>query len=203
MKRREFITLVGGAAAKCPLAARAQQANRVRRVGALIGGGESTLQMQARYSAFREGLEARGWFENRNLRIGVRFASASDQLRAAAELVALAPEVILSAPVGLRPLQQVTSTIPVVFVLLLDPVGTGFVASLARPAGNMTGFAVFDPMNSTWPLPSLTMKQASFLSSMVQGGGKRRAWAIGRESSETIPLTDREATTDISETSRP
>ena len=149
MRRREVIALLGGATVAWPLAARAQQANRMRRVGALIGGGESTLQMQARYGAFKEGLEARGWFENRNLRIDVRFANASDQLRAAAELVALAPEVILSAPVGLRPLQQMTSTIPVVFVLLLDPVGTGFVASLARPAGNMTGFAVFDPMNST------------------------------------------------------
>jgi putative ABC transport system substrate-binding protein len=145
MKRRQFITLLGGAAA-WPIAARAQQPERMRRIGALISGGENAPQTQARYGAFRKGLEALGWIEGRNLRIDVRYASTDDQYRTyAAEMVALASEVILSSPTGLRPLQQATRAIPIVFVVLLDPVGEGFVANLARPGGNMTGFAAYDP----------------------------------------------------------
>jgi putative ABC transport system substrate-binding protein len=150
MKRREFITLLGGAAAS-PLAAHAQQPDRVRRVGVLFNAAENAPQTQARLGAFRKGLEALGWVEGRNIRTVYRYTNGSpDGLRTgAAELVALAPEVILSVPPGLPALQQLTRNIPIVFAVLIDPVGQGLVASLARPGGNMTGFAAYDPSSNT------------------------------------------------------
>jgi putative ABC transport system substrate-binding protein len=150
MKRRDFITLVGAVAA-WPVAARAQQGERVRRLGVLSNGDVNAPQATARQDAFRKGLEALGWVEGRNIHIDYRyFAGNPDRARAqAAELVALAPDVILSQPPGLPWLKQLTRTIPVVFVVLLDPVGEGFVASLARPGGNMTGFAAYDPSINT------------------------------------------------------
>jgi putative tryptophan/tyrosine transport system substrate-binding protein len=144
MKRRAFITLLGGAAATSlwPLAAQAQG---VRRIGVLLNGDETSAQTQARRGAFERGLAALGWTD-RNMHIDYRYivGDAGRARAAAAELVALAPEVILSAPPGLRPLQELTRTIPIVFAVLVDPVGTGFVTSLNRPGGNMTGFAAYD-----------------------------------------------------------
>jgi ABC-type uncharacterized transport system substrate-binding protein len=143
MKRREFITLLGGAAAAWPLAARAQQGERMRRIGALIGGAETDPESRARVAALREGLEQRGWSEGRNLRIDYRWASAdSDRIRAfAAELVATAPEAIFAhtTPATTR-LLEATRNIPIVFASVSDPVGDGIVASFARPGGNVTGF---------------------------------------------------------------
>jgi putative tryptophan/tyrosine transport system substrate-binding protein len=143
MRRRQFITLLGGAAAACPLAVRAQQGERMRRIGALIGGAETDPESRARVAALREGLEQRGWSEGRNLRIDYRWASAdSDRIRAfAAELVATAPEAIFAhtTPATTR-LLEATRNIPIVFASVSDPVGDGIVASFARPGGNVTGF---------------------------------------------------------------
>jgi len=146
MKRREFITLLGGAAA-WPLAARAQQAERVRRIGALMNTGADEPESQARLAAFMQGLQEFGWAAGRNLRIDHRW-SPGDLARLrkdAAELVALRPEVIL-AGVGATTmvLQQVTRTIPIVMAQGIDPVGNGYVDSLARPGGNTTGFIQFE-----------------------------------------------------------
>ncbi len=143
MRRRQFITLLGGAAAACPLAVRAQQGERMRRIGALIGGAETDPESRARVAALREGLEQRGWSEGRNLRIDYRWASAdSDRIRAfAAELVATAPEAIFAhtTPATTR-LLEATRNIPIVFASVSDPIGDGIVASFARPGGNVTGF---------------------------------------------------------------
>ena len=141
MNRRDFIALVGGAAAAWPLAAWAQQPDGMRRIGVLMGLAEDDQATRARLAAFRQGLEKRGWSEERNVRVEYRFAPASAQAQVLAkELVALRPEVILAhtTPVTAA-LQQESSTIPIVFAAIADPVGSGFVASLPRPGGNMTG----------------------------------------------------------------
>jgi putative ABC transport system substrate-binding protein len=153
MRRRDFIAGLGGAAA-WPLSASAQQTGPMRRIGVLIGGGEN----QTRAQAFGKGLEALGWIEGRNLHADYRSPTDTEQYRVhAAELVGLGPEVIVSTPPGLRPLRQLTHTIPVVFVLALDPIGEGFVTSLARPGGNMSGFAGYDPSIQTKWLQLLKM----------------------------------------------
>ena len=144
MKRREFITLLGGAAVAWPLSARAQHTDRMRRIGILIGLAESDLEAQARVAAFREELRKSGWTEERNVRIDYRWpGDDADLLRSdAKQLVGLAPDVILANPsAALAALQRETRTIPIVFAQIGDPVGQGFVASLARPGGNITGFA--------------------------------------------------------------
>jgi putative tryptophan/tyrosine transport system substrate-binding protein len=143
VKRREFITLLGGAAA-WPLAARAQQPERVRRIGVLMGYPENDLEGTAFFAAFREGLDRLGWVEDRNTRFDTRWATADDaeaRQRFAKELVALQPDLILSnnTPTTAALLQQ-TRAIPIVFATVSDPVGSGFVTSLARPGGNVTGF---------------------------------------------------------------
>jgi putative ABC transport system substrate-binding protein len=147
MRRREFITLLGGAAAAWPLAARAQQPERVRRIGVLMNLASDDSEGQARKAAFLQGLGASGWTDGHNVRIEYRWtAGDADRSRKyAAELVALAPDVILgsgSATVG--PLLRATRTVPIVFVSVVDPVGAGYVASLARPGGNATGFTLFE-----------------------------------------------------------
>jgi putative ABC transport system substrate-binding protein len=149
--RRRFIALLGGATVAWPLAADAQQQDRLRRIGVLTGAAENLPQTQARLGAFRKELEALGWAEGCNIRVDYRyFAGSADRARTeAAELVALAPDLILSQSAALAPLQQMTRTIPIVFVLALDPVAEGFVASLAQPGGNMTGFASYDPSSNT------------------------------------------------------
>jgi putative tryptophan/tyrosine transport system substrate-binding protein len=145
MKRREFITLLGGAAAAWPLAAGAQQGERMRRIGVLTSLLADNPQALARNAAFLQGLGELGWNVGRNLQIDYRLGAVDARRRYAYELVALAPEVILavgSSVVG--PLLAATRSVPVVFVQVTDPVGSGFVASLARPGGNATGFTLFE-----------------------------------------------------------
>jgi putative ABC transport system substrate-binding protein len=139
-----LLAALGGAAAAWPLTARAQQGERTRRIGVLMGYPESDLEGPAFFAAFREGLEKLGWVEDRNIRFDIRWATPEDaeaRRRLAKELVALQPDLILSAvtPTTAALLEQ-TRTIPIVFAAVSDPVGSGFVASLARPGGNVTGF---------------------------------------------------------------
>ncbi len=146
MKRREFITLLGGAAV-WPLAARAQQAERMRRIGVLETLTADDAESLARKAAFLQGLQQLGWTDGRNVRIDTRRTQGdADQIRRyAAELVAIAPDVILAGgTANLGPLLQATRTVPIVFVNVADPVGAGFVDSLARPGGNATGFIQFE-----------------------------------------------------------
>jgi ABC-type uncharacterized transport system substrate-binding protein len=143
-KRREFITLLGGAAAAWPLATRAQQGERMRRIGVLMNLAEDDPEAKVRIAAFLKGLSALGWTDGRNMRIDFRWgAGDADRIRKyAAELVTLAPDVIVaSAGPTVGPLRQATRTVPIVFASVTDPVGAGFVESLARPGGNATGFA--------------------------------------------------------------
>ena len=145
MKRRQFITLLGGAAVAWPLAARAQQGERMRRIGVLNPFAESDPEVQANVTAFRQALQKLGWTEGHNVRIDYRWGGADPgRIRAQAkELVGLNPDVILvSSALALQPLLQETRSIPIVFTQLADPVGAGLIASLARPGGNITGFAV-------------------------------------------------------------
>ncbi len=146
IRRRQFITLLGGAAA-WPLAARAQQGNRVRLLGVLMNTNADDPEGQARIAAFHQGLQEWGWTLGRNARIDVRWGviDADNSRRYAAELVALSPDVILaSASAVMGALQQTTRTVPIVFVLIVDPVGAGFVESLAHPGGNVTGFMNYE-----------------------------------------------------------
>jgi putative tryptophan/tyrosine transport system substrate-binding protein len=141
MKRREFMWVLGGAAA-WPLAAAAQQGDQMRRVGVLMNTVENPDQ-QASLAAFQQGLQQRGWTDGRNIRVDTRWAGgqAPELRRHAAELVALSPDVILATgAAGMAPLLEATRSIPIVFVSVVDPVGAGFVDSLARPGGNATGF---------------------------------------------------------------
>src|SRR5262249_14937497 len=146
MKRRDFISLLGGAAAAWPLAAGAQVSERVRRVGVLMAHKEDDPEFQHYLDAFREGLLKLGWIEGQNVRIDARWGALDDadqRLRAAKELLALQPDIVLTqnTPPTQSMLQQ-TRTVPVIFVVVADPVGSGFVGSLARPGGNATGFTV-------------------------------------------------------------
>jgi putative ABC transport system substrate-binding protein len=147
MRRREFITLLGGAAVAWPLVARAQEPERMRRIGVLMAINADDAEAQARIAAFVRGLQQLGWTVGKNVRIDYRLAGIdADTLRKnAAELVALAPDVILaqSSPT-IAPLLQATHTVPIVFTLIADPVGAGYVESLAHPGGNATGFTVFE-----------------------------------------------------------
>src|ERR1700756_597903 len=144
-RRRDFITLVGGGAATWPLAARAQQAERLRRIGVLTNLAADEPDMRARMDALRQGLTELGWRENQTLQIDIRWGAddADGSRRQAAELLALAPDVVVAtttAKVDL--LRQTTRTLPIVFAGVSDPVGAGLVTSLARPGGNITGFAL-------------------------------------------------------------
>jgi putative ABC transport system substrate-binding protein len=151
MRRRDFITILGGAGAAWPLAARAQQPERMRRIGVLIGSAADAdaddTDAQARLAAFLQGLAQLGWTDGRNVRIEIRRGGGdAERIRQyAAKLVALAPDVILtSGATPMTPLLQATRTVPIVFVGFADPVGAGVVDSLARPGGNATGFILFE-----------------------------------------------------------
>jgi ABC-type uncharacterized transport system substrate-binding protein len=148
VKRREFITLLGGAAAIWPLAARGQQAERVRVLGMLMPFAAEDRQAQARLAALLQGLKELGWVDGRNLRIEIRWGPTNSDVRKhAAELVMLAPDVIFaSGSVSMGMLSQTVGVgaVPIVFTIVPDPVGAGYVASLARPAGNATGFTLFE-----------------------------------------------------------
>jgi len=155
MRRREFIALLGGAATAWPLTARAQQPDRMRRIGMLVALEETDREGRARIAAFRESLEKLGWAEGRSMRIDTRWATPDDvesRQRFVKELIALRPDLILShgTPATAALLQQ-TRTIPIVFAGVSDPVGSGFVASFPRPGGNVTGFSNMEPtMASKW-----------------------------------------------------
>jgi ABC-type uncharacterized transport system substrate-binding protein len=147
IRRREFITLLS-AASVWPLSTRAQQPEKTRRIGVLVGLAERDPETRARLAGFRQGLEKRGWSENRNVRIDYRFApdSSADQAQALAkELIALQPDVILAQATPIvAALQQETGAIPIVFAGVADPIGSGFVATLPRPGSNLTGLMMFE-----------------------------------------------------------
>src|SRR5215468_2081090 len=143
MRRREFITLLGGAVAVWPLTARAQQTGRMRRIGVLVPGLADDSQTQIETAQFLQGLQELGWTVGRNVQIDWRW-STFDRERyrtLAAELVALGPDVLLVGEATVAPMRAATRTIPIVFAGVNDPVGAGYVASLAHPGGNITGFA--------------------------------------------------------------
>jgi putative tryptophan/tyrosine transport system substrate-binding protein len=157
MNRREFITLLGGAAAAWPLAARAQQGERMRRIGVLMGSlAADDPEAMARIGAFLQELQQLGWTDGRNVRIDYRWAAddaeriRTERIRKnVVELLALAPDIILTnGASSLRQLQEATRTVPIVFVQVTDPVGGGFIDSLARPGGNTTGFTLFEYSSS-------------------------------------------------------
>jgi putative tryptophan/tyrosine transport system substrate-binding protein len=154
MRRREFLAVLGGAAIGWPLAAHAQQPQRLRRIGVLSFAAENDLEWHLRLAAFFEGLQSLGWVEGRNLRVDSRFAAGkADRLPAyAAELVALSPDVIVAiSPLEVKAVRQRTLTIPIVFALAADPVSQGIVETLAHPGGNITGFSSFEfSMGGKW-----------------------------------------------------
>jgi putative ABC transport system substrate-binding protein len=142
MRRREFITLLGGAAVAWPVAPRAQQSEQVRRIGMLVNGPETDAEVAARIAAFRKALQDFGWIPGTNLRVDIRFGVDNEELREKAkELVGLAPDVVWAiATPSVMALRRVTRTVPIVFVAVTDPVGLGIVQNLARPGGSATGF---------------------------------------------------------------
>ena len=154
MRRREFVGLCGALAATWPIALRAQQGERVRRIGVLMASTLDDPESQARIAAFQQSLQQLGWIDGRNVSIDTRWATTNpdDIRRHAAELAALTPDVILAGTgtATVAPLLQATRTVPIVFALVIDPVGAGFVDSLARPGGNATGFTVFECMSGKW-----------------------------------------------------
>ena len=146
MRRREFITVIGGAAATWPFTARAQQPAQMQRVGMLINLANDDPEAKRRIEAFLKTLSELGWTDGKNLHIDYRWGVDKEIVRKnAAELVALAPDLIVAnAPPSVSALQQVTRTLPIVFTAVIDPVALGFVRSLARPGGNITGFTPFE-----------------------------------------------------------
>jgi putative ABC transport system substrate-binding protein len=154
MRRREFITLLGGAAAPWPLTARAQQGERKRRIGVLSPVAADNPLGKARIAALLQGLHELGWTDGRNVQIEYRLGASDGERtrRDAAELLALTPEVILAnGTSAMGPLLEATRTVPIVFVQVSDPVGAGYVASLARPGGNATAFALYEyGMSGKW-----------------------------------------------------
>ncbi len=152
MKRRTFIAGLGSAAV-WPITARGQQPERLRRIGLLLGTTADDSDSQVRLAVFRQSLQQLGWTDGRNLRIDYRWAAgnAENYRKYAAELVALAPDVILAPGFSVGPMIQATRTVPIVFVFTTDPVGSGFVDSLSRPGGNATGFMAFEfSLNAKW-----------------------------------------------------
>jgi ABC-type uncharacterized transport system substrate-binding protein len=207
MKRREFITLIGGAAA-WPLAALAQR-ERVRRIGVLMGWADSDPYAQASLTAFLKGLAQLGWTDDRNLRIDLRWAAGDAKLmqKFAKELIALQPEIVLANTTpATKALHKETQTIPVVFVIVSDPVGAGLVASLPQPGGNITGFInVETAMGGKWlellkeTAPSVRRAAIMFNPDTAPGGGsyflepiEAAARAFGVEAIKTPVRSDGE-----------
>jgi putative ABC transport system substrate-binding protein len=191
MKRREFITFLGSAAATWPLAARAQQPNAMKRIGVLMSTAEA--EFRARFEPFRDKLSQLGWMEPRNVRIDYRWTdNKPDLTRARArELVGSAPDVILATPGPVvEVLQQLTRTIPIVFVTSTDPVRAGYVESFARPGGNITGFTIFEATLNTKFLellkdvaPQVNRVSVFRLGGVAQG---RRDFAIIEEAARSF-----------------
>jgi len=186
MKRRKFITLLGGAAAAWPLAAHAQQRERVRRIGVLLPATPDDAEFQSWVGAFLQGLAQSGWITGRNIRIETRWTKFNpDETRKyAAELLALAPDVILATGNStVRPLLRLTRTVPIVFPLAVDPVASGLVESLARPGGNVTGFMSFEVGISAKWLELLKeiapgVKRAAVLRTLATAAGPGQFGAI-------------------------
>ena len=208
MRRRKFITILGGAAAALPLTARAQQPERVRRIGVLQGGGDDTNNPRSQpniAAAFQEALQQLGWTDGRNVKIDYRWpAGEADKARQyAAELVALAPDVIVAfSAANMTPLLQATRTVSIVFVAVADPVGAGYVDSLSRPGGNATGFMLFDYSLSTKWLELLKeiapgVKRAAVLRDTAISSGIGQWGAISSAASslgvEVSPVNVRDA----------
>ena len=196
MRRREFITLVGGVAAAWPLVAYAQQPKR--RVGMLMSGAADDREMQARLAAFLDGLQKLGWTDGLNVRIDTRWlVGDADRSRSAEELIALGPDVILaSASANVAALQRITRSVPIVFANVIDPVGAGFVASLARPGGNTTGFSAFEcSLSGKWLellkqiAPSLTRAAILRDPALAAGIGQFAAIQAMAPSSFAVELT--------------
>ena len=205
MQRREFITLLGGAAATWPLAALAQQREQMKRIGILLPATADDAVFQARLAAFYQGLALLGWSIGHNVRIDTRWATtnAAEIRRHAAELVALAPDVILSTgDATVPPLLQATRTVPIVFPLATDPVAAGYVDSLAQPGGNATGFMLFEySLSGKW-LELLkeiapTVTRAAVLRDTTQGSGTSQFAVIQAAAPslrvEVIPINMRDA----------
>src|SRR6478736_4839578 len=154
MRRREFISLLGGVLAARPLAARAQQAQRMRRIGVLIGFAETDLDVKSWFASFRGALAKLGWTEGSNFRIELRWAADDpDKMKTfAKELVDLRPDAILSVTTPVTDaLVRETQTIPIVIATVADPISSGFVTNVGRPGGNVTGFALYEPsMGGKW-----------------------------------------------------
>jgi putative ABC transport system substrate-binding protein len=186
MRRREFISLIGGVAVAWPLAARAQHSNRVRVIGSLNILAEDDPEAKLRMAAFKQGLQQLGWTEGSNVRIEERWAGgdAGRVHKYAAELAALAPDVVLtSGSVTIGPIQQALRTVPIVFVQVVDPVGSGYVDSMARPGGNTTGFTQFEySLSGKWLellkeiVPSVT--RAAVIRDATRGPGNAQFAAI-------------------------
>ena len=186
MRRREFISLIGGVAVAWPLAARAQQSNRVRVIGSLNILAEDDPEEKLRMAAFKQSLQQLGWTEGSNVRIEVRWAGgdAGRVHKYAAELSAIAPDVVLSSgSVTIGPVQQALRTVPIVFVQVVDPVGSGYVDSMARPGGNITGFTQFEySLSGKWLellkeiVPSVT--RAAVIRDPTRGPGNAQFAAI-------------------------
>jgi putative tryptophan/tyrosine transport system substrate-binding protein len=204
MRRREFITLLGSLAAGWPLAAPAQQPNR--RIGLLMPNAGDDPEGQARVQAFLDGLQQLGWTDGRNVRVDIRWTAGSpvDVDKYAAELVAFTPDVIfVSGSANLAALQRITNRVPVVFTNVIDPVGAGFVASLARPGGNTTGFSAFEySLSGKWlellkeMTPNLTRFAVLRDPSLAAGIGQfavMQALAPPSLGAELFPIDSREA----------
>ena len=200
MRRREFITLLGGATVAWPLTARAQQADRMRRIGVLMANDENDPEAKAWLSGFTRGLAELGWTDGRNLRMEVRSAAGNiDRMRMfAKELADLQPEMILahSTP-ATAALQRETRTIPIVFAAVADPVGDGFVASLPRPGGNLTGFINIEAsMAGKWVellteiAPGVKRAAIMFNPDTAPGGGSyfRPAFEAAARSLKVVPI---------------
>ena len=186
IRRRDFISLLGGAAVGCPIAGRAQQPERIRRISILLNSAPDDPRFQTWVGAFLQTLAVLGWTIGRNVRIDTRWtgANAAEARRHAAELAAVAPDVILAHGAStVRPLLEATRTVPIVFSTIADPVGAGFVDSLARPGGNVTGFMEFEYRQSGKWLELLKdmvpgMTRAAVLRETSQGSGTNQFAAI-------------------------
>ena len=187
LRRRDFIALAGAVAA-WPSIARTQQPDRMRRIGVLVSGAEGDPEMQARLAAFRQGLQRLGWSEGRNIRIEYRFAAASgDQARIfAKELVALQPDVLVGlATAVVTQLQQETRVIPIVFVGVPDPIAAGYVSSLARPGGNLTGLLLHEEsIAGKWL--SMLKEISPRLTRVAMIGNPKTGTPVYRRAAETI-----------------
>jgi putative ABC transport system substrate-binding protein len=173
MRRREFISLLGGAAVAWPFAARAQQPGRMRRIGVLMNRAADNPEGQTRFAAFLQGLQEAGWAVGHNARIDIRWGGTDivRQRTYAAELVASAPGIILAGgTVSVLALQQAGRSVPIVFAAVADPVGAGFIDSLARPGGNVTGFMAFEY--------SLSGKWLELLKEVAPGVSERRFFGM-------------------------